>query len=42
MCIRDREINDANKHWFFDYELIKNDLEEGSFIIKINNLKKIN
>ena len=36
------EINDANKHWFFDYELIKNDLEEGSFIIKINNLKKIN
>ena len=26
----------------FEHELIKNDLEEGSFIVKINNLKKIN
>ena len=36
------EINDATKCWFFEHELIKNDLEEGSFIVKINNLKKIN
>ena len=36
------EINDATKYWFFEHELIKNDLEEGSFIIKINNLKKLN
>jgi len=36
------EINNATKYWFFEHELIKNDLEEGSFIIKINGLKKIN
>ena len=36
------EINDATKYWFFEHELIKNDLEEGSFIVKINNLKKLN
>ena len=36
------EINDATKCWFFEHELIKNDLEEGSFIVKINNLKKLN
>ena len=36
------EINDATKYWFFEHELIKNELEEGSFIIKINKLKKRN
>ena len=36
------EINDANKYWFFEYKLIKNELEEGSYIVKINKLKKYN
>ena len=36
------EINDATKYWFFEHELIKNELEEGSFIVKINKLKKLN
>ena len=36
------EINEATKCWFFEYELIKNKLEENSFIVKINGLKKIN
>lgn len=36
------EINDANKYWFFEYKLIKNELEEGSYIVKINKLKKHN
>ena len=36
------EINEATKCWFFEHELIKNKLEENSFIIKINGLKKIN
>ena len=36
------EINDANKYWFFEYKLIKNELEEGSYIVKINKLKKRN
>ena len=36
------EINDANKYWFFEYKLIKNELEEGSYIVKINKLKKLN
>ena len=36
------EINDATKYWFFEHELIKNELEDGSFIIKINKLKKRN
>ena len=36
------EINDATKYWFFEHELIKNGLEEGSFIVKINKLKKLN
>jgi 16S rRNA (guanine527-N7)-methyltransferase len=36
------EINDATKYWFFEHELIKNELEDGSFIVKINKLKKRN
>ena len=36
------EINEATKCWFFEHELIKNKLEENSFIVKINGLKKIN
>ena len=36
------EINEATKCWFFEYELIKNELKENSFIVKINGLKKIN
>ena len=36
------EINEATKCWFFEYELIENKLEENSFIVKINGLKKIN
>ena len=36
------EINDATKYWFFEHELIKNELEDGSFIVKINKLKKLN
>ena len=35
------EINEATKYWFFEHELIKNKLEENSFIVKINGLKKI-
>ena len=36
------EINEATKCWFFEHELIENKLEENSFIVKINGLKKIN
>ena len=36
------EINESTKYWVFDYELIENKLESNSYIIKINELKKIN
>ena len=38
----EEEIINANKQWFFEHELIENKLEEGSFILKVKNLKKHN
>ena len=35
-------LNDAHKFWKFDYEEKKSLTSEGSFIIKISNLRKIN
>ena len=35
-------LEDANRFWKFDYEEKKSLTSEGSFIIKISNLRKIN